>query len=398
MSCEWENDGVVQRFREYLQIPSVHPNVDYRECVTFLQKQAELLDLPVKVYELVPEKPIVVISWIGTHPELPAILLNSHMDVVPVYEEFWTHPPFEAHISEDGYIYARGTQDMKSIGMLHLEAVRKLKEAGVMMKRTVHVSFVPDEEIGGIDGMRKFAESDEFKNLNIGFGLDESIPSENNKYIIAFHGEKTTRQIKITSRGVTGHGSLIPSNTAGEKLYYVIDKFMKLRAEQRRMLEGGAAYGEVISINLTKLSGGVQVNVLPESLTAYIDIRIAPHVDHDEFENMILSWCKEAGDNVTLEYIEKNPEVKSTKIDGSVPFLEVLNSTVKKMGLEVSYQICPGATDARFVRRQGIPVIGFSPLLNTPLLIHDHDERVHVDAYKRGIEIMEKVLLAIANV
>ena len=46
------------------------------------------------------------------------------MDVVPVFPEHWTYPPFSAHKDEDGNIYGRGTQDMKSVGIQHFEAVR----------------------------------------------------------------------------------------------------------------------------------------------------------------------------------------------------------------------------------------------------------------------------------
>lgn len=60
-----------------------------------------------------------------------------------LFKEHWTHPPFDAVVTEDGYIYGRGTLDMKGIGMMHLEAVRRLKTAGVRLKRTVHISFVP---------------------------------------------------------------------------------------------------------------------------------------------------------------------------------------------------------------------------------------------------------------
>lgn len=56
------------------------------DCVAFLRKQAESLNLPIKVYHVQANKPIVVITWIGTEPAKPAILLNSHMDVVPVFE------------------------------------------------------------------------------------------------------------------------------------------------------------------------------------------------------------------------------------------------------------------------------------------------------------------------
>lgn len=51
----------------------------------FLKKEAKKLDLPIEVYVLIPNKPIVVITWEGKNPNLPSVLLNSHMDVVPVF-------------------------------------------------------------------------------------------------------------------------------------------------------------------------------------------------------------------------------------------------------------------------------------------------------------------------
>lgn len=55
-------------------------------CVEFLKKQAQSLNLPIRIYHVHPEKPIVVLTWAGTQPEKSSILLNSHMDVVPVFE------------------------------------------------------------------------------------------------------------------------------------------------------------------------------------------------------------------------------------------------------------------------------------------------------------------------
>ncbi|KAM3961581.1 aminoacylase-1 [Aphomia sociella] len=398
MKTKWEIDPVVQRLRKYIKIPSVHPDVDYGDCVIFLKQQANELGLPVAVHELVAKKPIVVITWTGLEPELPSIMLNSHMDVVPVHQEFWTHPPFDAIITDDGFLYGRGTQDMKGVGMMHLEAIRRLKAAGVKLNRTIHICFVPDEETGGVDGMKTFSESDEFKKLNLGFCLDESMPSQQERVVIAFNGERTSRQIKITCNGTPGHGSLLSSNTAGEKLHYIIDKFMKLRAEEKKKLDAGAALGDVTTINLTQLEGGDQVNVLPKSLSVSFDIRIAPEYDHDAFDKMISTWCKEAGDGVTFEYFVKNPEIKSTKIDDTVPFWNVLKTAITKAGFDIRCIVCPGATDARYVRKQGVPAIGLSPLLNTPILLHAHDERIHVEVYKTGIDIMEKIILAIANI
>lgn len=54
-----------------------------------------------------------------------------------------------------------------------LEAVRRMKEANIRPERTIHLTFVPDEELGGMTGFSPFLETQEFKDLNVGFGLDE---------------------------------------------------------------------------------------------------------------------------------------------------------------------------------------------------------------------------------
>lgn len=136
------------------------------------------------------DKPICIITWTGTEPTLPSIVLNSHMDVVPVFSEMWTHPPFAAEIDSIGNIYGRGAQDMKSVGMQYLGAIRSLRNSGVQLKRTIHVLFVPDEETGGVLGMEAFYNSQDFQLLNIGFVLDEGLADPSNIFPI-FYGERT---------------------------------------------------------------------------------------------------------------------------------------------------------------------------------------------------------------
>lgn len=58
-------------------------------------------------------------------------------------QESWKYPPFSAHMDEQGNIYARGAQDMKCVGIQFLESVRRLQSAGVTLRRTLHLSFVP---------------------------------------------------------------------------------------------------------------------------------------------------------------------------------------------------------------------------------------------------------------
>lgn len=85
--------------------------------------------------------------------------------------------------------------------------------------------------------------------------------------------------------GTAGHGSLLLANTAGEKLHYILDKMMQLRWQQVARLENNPelTIGDVTTINLTRIGGGVQSNVVPPLLTAGFDVRLALDVVHEEF-------------------------------------------------------------------------------------------------------------------
>lgn len=261
------------------------------ETVFFIEDLAADLNLSVAIHHPVDDKnPVVVLTWEGSEPELPSIVFNSHMDVVPVYEEFWAHPPFGAEMDENGDIFARGAQDMKSIGMMYLGAIRALKrDHGVkQLKRTVHVLFVPDEELGGKRGMAGFVKTDEFKALNIDFLLDEGGAVANDGPLGVFHGERTIWQIEFIFNGHSGHGSILFDDTPGEKLSFVASKFMEFRKEELKKLnELKYPYGNVTTINLTVLRGGVENNVIPAQMRATFDIRISINTDLEEFEHQV---------------------------------------------------------------------------------------------------------------
>jgi aminoacylase len=52
------------------------------------------------------------------------------------------------------------------------------------------LTYVPDEEIGGADGMEAFVKTEVFKKLNIGFVIDESEPSTREKEFVILYGER----------------------------------------------------------------------------------------------------------------------------------------------------------------------------------------------------------------
>ncbi|XP_013107881.2 aminoacylase-1 isoform X1 [Stomoxys calcitrans] len=399
MPANWEDNEEIQYFREYLRIPTVHPNPDYKPCVAFLKKQAAALDMPVRLFYPVNEdNPIVVMTLTGTDPSLPCILLNSHMDVVPVFAENWKHKPFGAEMDEEGKIYARGAQDMKCVGMQYLGALRALKKKGVQFRRTIHVTFVADEEMGGGRGMRPFVETADFKELKIGFSLDEGLASPTEEFPV-FYAERSVWRLYFNANGNAGHGSLLHKNTAGEKITYILHKMMSMREQQVRRLENNPelTIGDVTTINLTQIRGGVQSNVVPPTMVLGFDVRLALDVDHSEFEAQLHKWCEEAGGDIHLTYDQKQPRVTPTATDNTNPYWVAFKEATDSLSLKLKPQIFTGGTDSRYIRRVGIPAIGFSPMNNTPVLLHDHDEFIAADIYLRGIEIYEKIITNLAN-
>ncbi|XP_065168483.1 aminoacylase-1-like [Atheta coriaria] len=394
------SDLAVDNFREYLRIPSVHPDVDYVPCVTFLQKQATSLGLPLKTYyPAKPNKPVVVITWQGTDPSLTSVLLNSHMDVVPVFEEEWTHKPFAADMDADGKIFARGAQDMKCVGIQYLEAIRVLKTNAWKPKRTLHLCFVPDEEIGGEDGMKTFVTTADFKNLNIGFSLDEGIASPDETFSL-YYGERAIWHLEFHCNGQAGHGSLLHENTAGEKMRVILDKLFDMREEQKKILENNPemTIGDVLTLNLCILQGGKQSNVVPPEFWCSMDCRIPVTMNTKDLYKTFESWCAAAGKDVTIVKEQFEEIIKPTELNDKNAYWVAMKQATDALGLKIKPMIFPGGTDSRYLRELNIPALGFSPMNNTPVLLHDNDEYLEKHVFLRGIDIYCRIIPALANV
>ncbi|KRT83487.1 Peptidase [Oryctes borbonicus] len=247
--------------------------------------------------------------------------------------------------------------------------------------------------------MRKYVHTQHFKHLNVGVSLDEGMASPTEDYLL-FYGERSIWHFHIHCPGQPGHGSLLLDNTAGEKVHYIINKLMTLREQEKKKLENNPSLsiGDVITINLTQLHGGVQSNVIPPEFVVVFDCRLPVTVSHEDWENTLNQWCKEAGSGISIEYEQKQPQVEVTKLDNSNVFWNVFKESADQLGLKLIKRIFPGGTDSRYLRDVGIPAFGFSPMNKTPVLLHDHDEFLNVDIFLKGIDIYCKLIADLANV
>ncbi|PVU94429.1 hypothetical protein BB561_002562 [Smittium simulii] len=393
----------VTRFRKYLQIKTVQPTPDYAACTEFLIEQAKEIGLEYQIHECVKGKPIVILKSIGTDPTLKTIMFSSHTDVVPVFEDKWDYPPFAAErvkLENGNYnIYARGAQDMKVTGSAYLEALRNLKSSGKHHKRTIIALFAPDEEIYSIEGMDMFVNTEEFKDLNVGFDIDEGDPSFNDETFF-FTAERVTCPVAFTAYGNTGHGSQFIEGTAIEKIMPVINEIIQFRTKQHNIIKHYGPLelihqGEVTSANLTMLSGGTQVNVVPASYTATFDFRVTPNVNFLEFCQYLKDLA--AKNDVKIEFLSKTTGNPVTEYSESDPFMASLQRTLKKHNKKPRHIIMSAATDARFVRRAGIPAVGINPMLNHKQLAHDHNEYVDESEFLKSITFYEDLMIELAN-
>jgi len=205
--------------------------------------------------------------------------------------------------------------------------------------------------------------------------------------------------IELTCNGQSGHGSAPLENTPGEKARHILAKFMDYRSNENSKINHLTVNkGDVTGINLTMINGGVQINVVPAEIKIVFDIRLAVYVDQDAFKEQIMEWCEEAGGDITLKHLLREPTAPVSRTDESNPFWLAFKAATDELNLKLNIMTSPGCTDARFLRQINIPVFGFTPMRNTERTLHDHDEFLYADDYLAGIKIFEKIIPKIANV
>lgn len=188
-------------------------------------------------------------------------------------------------------------------------------------------------------------------------------------------------------------------DTVAEKLRLLLDKIYDYRRSQELILEKNSdlLLGDVTSLNITRMKGGKQRNVLPPVVEVTVDIRIALTENSAKFEEMLNKWATDSGDRIEIEFLVKEEIIPPTRTDDSNVYWKAFKQATDEMNLNIKTQVFPAGTDAYYLREKGIPAIGFSPMINTPILLHDHDEFLQADVYLKGIEIYKRILEKVAN-
>jgi carboxypeptidase PM20D1 len=219
--------GVAQHLSEAIQIQTVSnqetSKTDVKQFEQFHKFLAKTYpSLHKKLKKEVVAGYALLYTWKGSDPSLKPMLLMAHQDVVPVEDLTkgeWKYPGFSGTIA-DGYIWGRGSLDIKNQLISIMEAVEFLINKGFVPKRTIYLAFGHDEEVGG-EGAKAIAKLLKERNVQLEYVLDEGgaimegmLPGVESPIALVGIAEKGYLTVKLTVKGQGGHSSMPPHHTA----------------------------------------------------------------------------------------------------------------------------------------------------------------------------------------
>jgi acetylornithine deacetylase/succinyl-diaminopimelate desuccinylase-like protein len=446
-AIDWETSGqeVVTHLRKLLQCDTRNPPGNETRAAAYLQVVLQQEGIASEIIGPGPDRGTLVARLQGDG-SAPPLLLMSHTDVVAVEPEKWTHDPFAADVSEDGFIYGRGALDMKNMVAMELMTLLLLKRSGVPLKRDVIFMAAADEEVGGHQGAgwvvqhRPELIQAEYA-LNEGGGSGFEV---NGRYYYAVQvAEKGTARFRIRANGRPGHGSVPLPDNAVFKLAEALVKLHRtplpvhftksLRAyitslastqpddlaqallaviadeanadaaiEALPVKEVFKAQLHALirnSISPTILKAGTQINVIPSEAEAQLDARTLPGWTPEMFLEELRAIV---GTEVDIEFIEPSLPLEA---DPESPLFDVIKEVLHEQAPEATAvpTVLTGATDAKHVSLLGTKVYGFAPDLYIPSIadderrIHGHDERVRVQSLQWGTRVLYEVVSRFAG-
>ena len=210
--------------------------------------------------------------YASTGPGAGGVMLSGHTDVVPVVGQAWTKPPF-ALTEADGRYYGRGAADMKGFVACAISAM--LDAAKRPLKVPLHLALSYDEEVGCL-GVRSLIDLLAAAPIKPRF----CIVGEPTGMQVAT-GHKGKVALRATCTGREGHSALAP--LALNALHFAADFLIAVRTLQAEVAATGLRDGDYdvpyTTLHVGKMSGGVQVNIVPNH--AVLDFEIRSLADED---------------------------------------------------------------------------------------------------------------------
>jgi acetylornithine deacetylase len=321
-----------------------------------------------------------------------SLILNGHIDVVPVGDEQnWEHDPFSGHI-EDGKLFGRGSTDMKGGTVALLMALEAIIKSGVRLKGDVIFQSVIEEESGGAGTLAAVLK---------GYQADGAIIPEPTNLKI-FPKQQGSMWFRVLVKGKAAHGGTrYEGVSAIEKSMIVLKRLEELEKERNQKITD-PLYDKIpipIPINIGKISSGDWPSSVPDEAIIEGRMGVAPEETMESAQKEMEKCLAQLSKNDT--WFQENPlQVEwfgarwhPGSIDEGHPLQKILSKSFIEIKKEAPIiEASPWGTDGGILSNVGnIPVVVFGP--GTTKVAHDANEHIVLEDMFSAGEIIALTIM-----
>ena len=432
---------------EFIRINTANPPGNETAAAKYLAEHLGKEGFECELFESAPERGSVITRLKGTG-EKPNLLLLSHLDVVAADAKEWSVDPF-AGVVKDGFVWGRGTLDMKGMTAVEVMVMKLLKRNGVKLKGDVILAATADEERGGLSGvgylLRNYPEKI-FAPYVLNEGGGVAIPTQSGNVFTVQTAEKGLLWFKVKAKGIPGHGSMPNmADNAIMRMNKVVTKLGNYRSQislvptMKKFLEEIARSDPVlkepfsrllanpeasdnildelaetepqlaeeirprlkITITPTIIHGGAKENVIPSECETVFDCRILPGQKPAQTIELIKTLLGEVdSEKLVFESLRAQEPSESTV---ETPLYDAISTVLREFepNCGITPVLMTGGTDSRFFRRRGSVCYGFQPMYPEAVsgkvvkgkhCMHGIDERISIENLVFGTSILYETI------
>jgi acetylornithine deacetylase/succinyl-diaminopimelate desuccinylase family protein len=311
----------------------------------------------------------------------PTIVLNSHIDTVPVGTG-WTGDPLKL-VERNGLLYGRGACDAKGPIVAMAEACRMLAADMAAWRGTLIAAFSADEELNGTGSQAVAAEFPPFDAVIVGEPTDNAV--------LAAHRGCLRPLIRV--HGQTAHSSRphlgINAIDGAARLLGAIRAYDRELSTRSHPLVGCAC------VSATRIDGGFADNIIPDRCDIVLDRRLLPGEDIDTAMAELHALLERARDgaDVIAELVQVRAAAGGSETPVSSPIVQAALAAAARHGASPVAGGLTGGCDLVHFRATGSPGIVLGP--GSLDLAHKPDEYVPREALTQASLIYRDTALAL---